>query len=63
MALAQPRGMRPLVATAISGLELYQRATRREQALDHLATATTMYREMGMRFWLHQADAEQVAPG
>jgi len=29
-----------------------------EQAQEHLATATTMYREMDMRFWLEQAEAE-----
>ena len=29
----------------------------REQAHDHLVTATTMYREMGMQFWLNQAEA------
>ena len=30
---------------------------RREQAHEHLTTATTLYREMDMRFWLQQADA------
>jgi len=25
---------------------------------EHLATATTMYREMGMTYWLEQAEAE-----
>jgi len=25
---------------------------------EHLITATTMLREMGMRFWLEQAEAE-----
>jgi hypothetical protein len=27
-----------------------------EQAQEHLTTATTMYREMDMRFWLEQAE-------
>jgi hypothetical protein len=27
----------------------------------HFRTATTMYREMGMQFWLCQAEAEQGA--
>ena len=31
---------------------------RREQAQEHLATATTMYREMGMTYWREQAEAE-----
>jgi hypothetical protein len=30
----------------------------RERAQEHLTTATTMYREMDMRFWLEQAEAE-----
>jgi hypothetical protein len=34
------------------------RAGNREQAGAHLISATTMYREMDMRFWLAQAEAE-----
>jgi hypothetical protein len=30
----------------------------REQAPEHLTTATTMYREMGMTHWLEKAEAE-----
>jgi hypothetical protein len=59
LVLAEPRGMRPLVAHCHLGLgKLYLRTDKREQAQEHLATATTMYREMGMRFWLEQAEAE-----
>ena len=32
--------------------------SKREQAHEHLNTATTMYREMGMQFWLEQIDKE-----
>ncbi len=28
---------------------------------EHLATATTMYREMDMSFWLEKAEAERAA--
>jgi hypothetical protein len=35
----------------------------REQAREHLATATTMYREMGMTYWLEKAGAEMTTPG
>ena len=35
-----------------------RRTGKREQAREHLATATTMYREMDMRFWLEKAEAE-----
>jgi hypothetical protein len=31
---------------------------KREQAQEHLTTATTMYREMDMRLWLEQAEAQ-----
>jgi AAA ATPase domain/Adenylate and Guanylate cyclase catalytic domain len=59
LALAEPRGMRPLVAHCHLGLgKLYRRTGKREQAQEHLATAMTMYRDMGMRFWLEQAEAE-----
>jgi class 3 adenylate cyclase/tetratricopeptide (TPR) repeat protein len=58
MALAEPRGMRPLVAHCHLGLgKLARRTGNREQARDHLTTATSMYREMDMRFWLAQAEA------
>jgi tetratricopeptide (TPR) repeat protein len=59
MALANELGMRPLVAHCHLGLgKLYRRTGRRSQAHEHLTTATTMYREMDMRFWLEQAEAE-----
>jgi hypothetical protein len=40
--------------------KLYRRTRKREQAHEHLTTATTMYREMDMRFWLEQAEAEMA---
>jgi hypothetical protein len=57
--LAERLSMRPLVAHCHLGLgKLCQRTGKREQAQEHLTTATTMYREMDMRFWLEQAEAE-----
>jgi len=56
LALAQPRSMRPLVAHCHLGLgKLYRRTGNREQAHEHLTTSMTMYREMGMTYWLEQA--------
>jgi hypothetical protein len=53
MCVAEELGMRPLVAHCHLDLGgLYLRTDKREQAREHLATATTMYREMEMRFWL-----------
>ena len=59
MALAEELGLRPLVAHCHLGLgKLNRRTGKREQARDHLTTATTMYGEIGMPLWLGQADAE-----
>jgi Tetratricopeptide repeat len=59
LALAEPRGMRPLVAHCHRGLGALCRRTRnRGQAQEHLTTAMAMYREMGMTYWLEQAEAE-----
>jgi predicted ATPase/class 3 adenylate cyclase len=64
LALAHELGMRPLVAHCHLGLgKLYRRVGKREQARDHLGTATTLYREMDMRFWLEQAEAEMAIQG
>jgi hypothetical protein len=43
--------------------KLSRRTTKREQAREHLTIATTMYREMDMRFWLAQAEAEAMELG
>jgi transcriptional regulator with AAA-type ATPase domain/tetratricopeptide (TPR) repeat protein len=59
LALAEPRAMRPLIAHCHLGLgKIYRRTGKSEEAQEHLITATTMYREMDMRFWLEQAEAE-----
>jgi len=57
LALAEPRGMRPLVAHCHLGLgKLYRRTGKREQAEEHLTAATKMYREMDMAYWLEKAE-------
>ena len=49
--------MRPLVAHCHLGLgKLSRRTGKRGQAQEHLTTATTMYREMGMTYWLEKAE-------
>ena len=54
--------MRPLVAHCHLGFgKLYRRTGQHAQAQEHLTTATTMYREMDMRFYLEQAEAEMGA--
>jgi predicted ATPase len=59
LSLAEPLGMRPLVAHCHFGLgKLYRRSDKREQAEVHLTTATTMYRELGMTYWLELARSE-----
>jgi hypothetical protein len=54
--------MRPLLAHCHVGLgKLYRRTDKRDDAREHLTTATTMYREMGMTYWVEQAEAEMRA--
>jgi class 3 adenylate cyclase/tetratricopeptide (TPR) repeat protein len=53
---AEQLGMRPLVAHCHLGLgKLPRRTGDRAKAEEHLTTASTMYREMGMDFWLEKA--------
>ena len=60
LALAGELAMRPRLAHCHLGLgKLYRRMGEREQAQEHLTTATTMYREMDMPFWLEQAEEMQ----
>jgi class 3 adenylate cyclase/tetratricopeptide (TPR) repeat protein len=56
---AEELGLRPLVAHCHLGLgKLYRRTAQREQAQEHLTTATAMYREMDMTYWLEKAQTE-----
>ncbi len=51
--------MRPLVAHCHLGLgKLHRRAGDDTKAREHLTTAATMYREMGMTYWLEQVAEE-----
>jgi tetratricopeptide (TPR) repeat protein len=57
MSLAMELGMRPLVAHCHLGLgKLYRHTLRSPEAREHFTTATSMYREMDMRFWLEQSE-------
>jgi hypothetical protein len=59
MSLAQPLGLRPLIARGHLGLgKLDVRTGNRKDAEEHLTTAVTMYGEMGMTLWLEKAEAE-----
>ena len=59
LTLAEELGMRPLMAHCHVGLgKLYRRIGSRQQAEEHLTTATTMMREMEMGLWLEKAEAE-----
>ena len=58
LALAEPRGMRPLVAHCHLGLgTLYAEIGRVEPARAELAAAIALYHAMEMMFWLPQAEA------
>src|SRR5262249_18147576 len=56
LVLANERGMRPLVAHCHAGLaRLYRRTGKSLLAEEHLASATTLYREMQMKSWMETA--------
>ena len=58
LALGEQLGMRPLIAHCHLGLgKLYRCTDKRDEAHDHLSTATMMYREMDMRIYLNQTEA------
>jgi tetratricopeptide (TPR) repeat protein len=58
LALADELGMRPLAARCHLGLgTLLGRAGKRQEAQDHLTAATTLCREMDMRFWFEQGES------
>lgn len=59
LSIAGEIGARPLAAHCHFSLgKLYRQAGKGEQAKEHLATATAMYREMGMAYWLERARTE-----
>jgi hypothetical protein len=58
MARAQELGMRHLVAHCHLGLgRLHTRTGQLAHAREHLGTATAMFGEMGMKFWLEKSEA------
>jgi len=59
LALAEDRGMRPLVAHCHLGLgKLYQRTGDRSHAEEHLTAAIALFREMDMRSWWEESTTE-----
>ena len=59
LALAEPRGMRPLVARCHLGRgTLYRKVGRQEEARAALSRSVEMFREMEMTFWLSKAETE-----
>jgi len=59
LGLATELEMRPLVARCHLGLgQVYRRAGERERAREHLHTALSMFRQMGMQFWPDEAQHE-----
>ena len=51
--------LRPLVAHCHFGLgKVYLQTSKRDEAREHFTSATTMYGEMDMQFWLTRAEVE-----
>jgi DNA-binding SARP family transcriptional activator len=64
LALAGPRGLRPMVAHCHLGLGTLQaRLDKPHEAREYLATAAALYREMGMQYWLGEAEAAMARTG
>jgi hypothetical protein len=62
LVVADEVGLSPLGARCHHGLgKLYLRRDKRQEAQKHLAVAATMLRQMDMRLWLEQVEAEQAA--
>jgi class 3 adenylate cyclase/tetratricopeptide (TPR) repeat protein len=63
LALAELNGMRPLVAHCHLGLgKLYRNTSKPEQSRGNLRTATTLYLEMDMGYWLEQSELISSPP-
>jgi len=63
LGLATELGMRPVAAHCHRGLgKLYRRSSEPARAEEHLAIAASMYREVGMTYWLEETKVETVAP-
>src|SRR4029453_6479522 len=63
LALTEELGMRPLMAQCHLGLgRLGLRAGRAQLAETHLTAASTMFREMGMSYWLEKAELTERRP-
>ena len=59
LGLGAELGMRPLLAHCHASLALlHHRMGKPQTVQEHLTVATTMYREMGMTYWLEKAKAE-----
>jgi class 3 adenylate cyclase/tetratricopeptide (TPR) repeat protein len=59
LTLAELHRMRPVIGHCYLGLgQIAKRAGKAGEAREYLATATSMYQEMGMRFYLEKAEAE-----
>ena len=53
--------MRPRIAHCHLGLgTLYRRTGKTDPTREHLTTATAMYREMGMTYWLEKAESSAL---
>jgi tetratricopeptide (TPR) repeat protein len=59
LTLASEIRLRPLAAHCHLGLgKLYRRTDKQLEAQEHVTIATTMYREMGMMYWLEKTHRE-----
>lgn len=63
LALAENRGMRPLVAHCHFGLgKINRRTGKSQEAEEFFATASAMFREMDMGYWVNKVELEKATP-
>lgn len=61
LTIAEERGMRPLVAHCHLGLgKIYRRKGKHLEAEEFFTTATAMYRDMDMAFWVKRAEGDRA---
>jgi class 3 adenylate cyclase/tetratricopeptide (TPR) repeat protein len=62
LSIAESHGMRPLVAHCYLGIgKVYHRTGKHQEAGEFFNSASAMYRDMNMSFWVKQAEEEMVA--
>ena len=60
MVTSTPASLAPSIGTGVSetAFTIYRRSGKRQDGREHPSMAARMYRQMNLRLWLEQAEAE-----